>query len=942
MSQTVSTEKEPEMIEIGSGTSRCPRPNSRRRVGCAAGANGTPQPVHRIAPTATTWATLYKQPWLAAAIPPHLSPAIDELERLADSTSTSSNHWSDVANQAKSIADALKTPELRTTLGPTSLVKSAASLLKTSVDISNGEDVLAARTELLRLMGNMCFENDPNRAQTHSGAGPDSILKLLANLLEITPPTSSASSPEAVRGSSGKARVLSTPELKFVRAAIGALLNASLKYDPIRKELSSPAAVSVLLAILDARNTPDRKIAPIYVVGSWMSSPGQVDEDEWTERVELGSTIAGWVMSILEDALADDKNSFPPESTAALFSIVNSLPPIDSKVPPYYIWEAEESSDFVDSDIELLTLAAALLEATSIDLVSVKKQLAFSDYLPEQRLLPLTFNFIESARLPDAWLTIAGAERPNAEKAFAMIKAAVVRAVVEAPNDDEVMLEFMRQEWLVKRLIGWLEMGQTVERDDLLVCASHMLAAIGRKGAYVPQIIRGRCHADEGIALSSQSSDEHCVALVQTYGVAAPLAQIARRKAVQQFQKESTRPGGEVTQVLFGVISLLRHLSIPSSNKSILGETGIITIVSMLLVPTLDFVAPLQNAVVGLLKHLTASNVYNSLRLLGAPASPSSSSNVPVPSGGANAGEVVPHSGSPTPPSALDLLIASIKRTDNVRLRSEATRVLANVVRSLFSTRVSSDPSNLAAASPITPSMNQSNHNGLPSSGGNTGGVDTEESLKRRGRSKVVRNDVVEALTEMVRLSEKYPMLINEAIVALTLVAGSGGIGAKLVLESLTTVHAPPAQTSADPSTVVSPTSPISPSRTQSLALTEAGDPFSAALMAAGWLSLYSNPANYDELSAPLKPASSTDVLASTVRPEMIGNLCALLITTLRGSEVARIDSTEIDKLRLVVIGPLKGVQEALTSSTVKDSLKGGVWDALRRTVARANEVVEG
>ncbi|KDE06742.1 hypothetical protein MVLG_02938 [Microbotryum lychnidis-dioicae p1A1 Lamole] len=851
----------------------------------------------------------------AAAIPPQLSPAIDQLERLADPTasSTTTTQWSDVANHAKAIADSLKTPELRTTLGNTSLVKSATSLLKTTVDAPNGEDVLAARTELLRLIGNMCFDNDPNRAQTHSGAGPESILELLANLFEIAPPTSSTSSSKVTQVSAGKTRPLSTAELKFVRAAIGALLNASLRYDPIRKALSSPAAVTTLLAIIDTRNTPDRAIAPIYVVGSWMLNPGQTDEDEWTERIELGSTIAGWVMSILEDVLADDKNSFPPEATAALFSIVNSLPPTDSKVPPYYIWEAEESSDFVDSDIELLTHVAALLEAISIDLVAVKKQLAFADYVPEQPLLPLTFDFIESARLPDAWLTIAGTERVNVEKAFAMVKAAVVRAVVEAPNDDEVMLDFMRQEWLVKRLIGWLDLGQTGERDDLLVCASHMLAAIGRK-------------------------DEHCVVLVQTYGLAAPLAQIARRKAMQQFQKESSKPGGEVTQVLFGVISLLRHLSIPVSNKSIIGETGIITIVSMLLVPTLDFVAPLQNAVVGLLKHLTASNVYNSLRLLGAPAS-STPSSVPSPS---NGGEAVSQPALPTPPSALDLLVASIRRTDNVRLRSEATRVLANVVRSLFSTRVNSDPSNLAAASPITPSMNQSNHSGLPSSGGNAGGVDTEESLKRRGRPRVLRKDVVEALTEMVRLSEKYPMLINEAVVALTLVAGSGGAGAKLVLESLTTVHAPPAQTNADLSAVVSPTSPLSPSRKQSLALTDAGDPFSAALMAAGWLSLYSNPDKYEALSAPLKPTSSADVLASTVRPEMIGNLCALLITTLRGSEVARIESDKIDKLKLVVVGPLKGVQEALSSEPVKESLKGGVWDALRRTVARANEVVEG
>jgi hypothetical protein len=50
---------------------------------------------------------------------------------------------------------------------------------------------------------------------------------------------------------------------------------------------------------------------------------------------------------------------------------------------------------------------------------------------------------------------------------------------------------------------------------------------------------------------------------VQDYGLAGPLAKIAATKSVQQFEKAGSRPG-EITQILFGVVSLLRHLSIPS------------------------------------------------------------------------------------------------------------------------------------------------------------------------------------------------------------------------------------------------------------------------------------------------------------------------------------------------------------------------------------------
>lgn len=49
--------------------------------------------------------------------------------------------------------------------------------------------------------------------------------------------------------------------------------------------------------------------------------------------------------------------------------------------------------------------------------------------------------------------------------------------------------------------------------------------------------------------------------------------------------------------------------------------------------------------------------------------------------------------------------------------------------------------------------------------------------MRRKGKPIIVRKEVVDALSEMVRLSEKYPMLINEGIVGLTLLAGSGEVG---------------------------------------------------------------------------------------------------------------------------------------------------------------------
>ncbi|ORY58020.1 hypothetical protein BCR35DRAFT_209510 [Leucosporidium creatinivorum] len=289
--------------------------------------------------------------------------------------------------------------------------------------------------------------------------------------------------------------------------------------------------------------------------------------------------------------------------------------------------------------------------------------------------------------------------------------------------------------WIVERLVKWVEESKE-GREDLLICAAHMLAALGRK-------------------------DEHCVSLVHEYGVAHPLGKIAIKMSALQFEKATngTRPG-EVTQILFGVVSLLRHLSIPVANKAILGDTGIIGPVSTLLQRELDIVGPLQNAVVGLLKHLTAANVPNSLRLLETPSA--SQQNA-----------VATTDASPAAPSSpFDFVLALIPRTDDVRLRSEATRIVVNVVRTLFSTKPLGTATDLAHASPITPTLHSAASNGL----------DAEETMKRRGRPLIVRKEVAEALSEMVRLSERYPMLINEAVVGLTLLAGSGGAGGELFL----------------------------------------------------------------------------------------------------------------------------------------------------------------
>ncbi|KAM0748690.1 hypothetical protein T439DRAFT_327961 [Meredithblackwellia eburnea MCA 4105] len=829
--------------------------------------------------------------------------ALDILEHAAASTISSTDaqqQWDQIAQAAKQLANNLTSEDTRTSLAKAGLVHSCAKLLPAATDAPAPQAV----TQLLRAVGNLCFDHNVNRQLCLDQAIPAAVLEVLASAHAI--PSSNPSSPSSPTSKklapTGDQDGSTLDHLTLVRAAVGAILNMSLEFDPIKEELRNPAALSLFLSLLDSRSIAG-KPAPIYRVNSWAQAvpAGSSEEVEevWKNEVQIRSAIAGWVMSILDGLLSDDKASFPPSGVSTLASIIlSSQASLSSDPPPSSPWSDEDSSDLLDTDLELLTQSASLLEALSIDQETAKQEIAFAIFDPhpptserdgETTLLSHLFSFIESSTLPSNWTSIHSSDPTYATKAFSTIKSAVVRAVVEAPNSDVVMARLFahqaegdggkKKNWILQKLVSWIGANKT-GREDLLICAAHMLAALGRK-------------------------DEHCVILVQDYGLAPPLAALVDAKVKEQMSKDNVRPG-EVTQILFGVVSLLRHLSIPVLNKSVLGETGIIPTVTLLLRRELDMVSPLQNAVIGLLKHLTASNLINSLYFIGvSTASP----DLPQPMDTDSA------------PTALDATLSLISRTDDIRIRSEASRTLVNVVRSFFSAKAQSGDASLL--SPITPSTATT----VGPESATTPKLSDEESMKRKGRPLIVRHEVVTALSEMVRLSEKYPMLINEGVVGLTLLAGSGAAGVMLVLDALLLRHEPPAPP--PPSSDTSASS-RTPSRTTSLAVTAAGDPPTSLGMLVTWLGMAAS-GKLSTGDPSLAPTSTTSTPSAVpaVRPEMVTNTCALVITVLRAAEVAKVDKHKIDQLRVQVLGPLHGAAETSEG-------------ALKKAATRALEVVEG
>jgi len=202
---------------------------------------------------------------------------------------------------------------------------------------------------------------------------------------------------------------------------------------------------------------------------------------------------------------------------------------------------------------------------------------------------------------------------------------------------------------------------------------------------------------------------------------------------------ESVQRPPDVAQVLYGVVGLTKNLAIASANKQILCDAGVIEPCLALLGRSLDVIVPLQNAAIGVLKHLCAGNISSSLKVVLPASAPGASSIVTL----------QPINGDSSQASPLDDVLALIARTNDVRLQCEATRLLVNVVRSLYSSR--------SISSPVTPSA----LDGL------------EMGIAKNKARKIIEGNagVVDAISEMVRTGEKYPTLVNEGIVALVLLS---------------------------------------------------------------------------------------------------------------------------------------------------------------------------
>lgn len=103
----------------------------------------------------------------------------------------------------------------------------------------------------------------------------------------------------------------------------------------------------------------------------------------------------------------------------------------------------------------------------------------------------------------------------------------------------------------------------------------------------------------------------------------------------------------------------------------------------------------------------------------------------------------------------IDLVVGIAPRVDDLRLRSESARVLVNAVRTLFG--------------PATHSSTTT----------------APEDAVGAAQNRLSRTDVVGMVAELVRNSSQHPMLVNESMVALALLASRNSSTGKAVSNHL-------------------------------------------------------------------------------------------------------------------------------------------------------------
>ncbi|CAE7083088.1 unnamed protein product [Rhizoctonia solani] len=475
---------------------------------------------------------------------------------------------------------------------------------------------------------------------------------------------------------------------------------------------------------LDAPTIVLKLSSEIYGVGSWTKTvSGEEEPENWTWR----SGLSGWTRRLLESLHElEPTPEFNPSCLPYLLKPLDVFGGQGSRTPTATHASPAESSeisppDLIAADLEALEASCTLLESFTLDSEAVRLAIA-----SDANFLRIIIRFIEFAQPLSEWRTSdsTGKDKAKWDKTVGLCKGAVIKALVTVAGEDKAISNL----WDDTKLDG----DSQAAPGGWFVAT--MLGWIKQYRDVEPSDARDDLVICATLALGNLARrDDYCIALV------------APPSSVVPDLVPFITPSADM-KVKHGVLGLLKHLAQPVPNKMVLGDAGVLEALSASGIwdSESDRAEAVQASAVGIAKHLCMGKVSNTLRLVLPPATAQSTTP-------AVSSPVIDNDSEDEEPSGMDQVINLSQRSDTVALKSEAARVLVNAVKSLWS--------------PAGP----------------------EESLtvsagqRKRAVRRLSNRQSTRALSELVGRSRRYPVLLNEGIVALTLL-GSQYAGAPHVI----------------------------------------------------------------------------------------------------------------------------------------------------------------
>ncbi|KAG1782448.1 hypothetical protein EV702DRAFT_1064464 [Suillus placidus] len=658
--------------------------------------------------------------------------------------------WKEVELTAQQLANGLRVrdgpDDNHTMLGKTLLPQNITTLLSSALNgtLIPGASRTAPVFEILRVGANLCVEHDQNRGHLLEAGFPQAVVSLLEGYTDTIP-----EEPQM------DPFPMSIAHLQVVKTAVGVLLNATLTYEPVRNRLIS----------LEVAKTIFRLSTALYPPAAWMrttsnlhlldTSPTDITFDRIAESWTIRAGLSSWAGRLISE-LQDDVH--PLFSQDVLPYLVQSLivftpPLLAAPPPPHFAQPSQLRTTLLNTDFDLLSESCSHLESSALDVADVRLSLARGFTFPaEHHDIPCfsaMLDFVEKGKYPPLWYVqsengLEGGDVSKKEKAFDDCKAAVIKAVVEVSGDDR-NLDLLWDDSddalpggeFVSRMVDWIRAfvnGETSGngRDDLVICATLSLG----------NITRGESHST--------------ILLSQPYDIARLLS-----------SDTLLAPSTDI-KLKHGVIGLLKHLAQSSSqmpsNRAALSAAGVIQLIlrSGVWDDKSDFMLEIvQVNAIGAIKHLCNNSADNACNFILEPVD------------------------SQDPPSTgLSQLLAIVKRSDTVAIKSEGTRIIVNLIRSLWTNERRDE-------------------------------LISEEEQQARQQKRVKAIDALltpacaEALAALIGRSAKHLILINEGVVALSLLSMHRDGGA-LVLNALTAplpVEVTPSSTGSAPASTTASTS---------------------------------------------------------------------------------------------------------------------------------------